>query len=396
MKSLTFSPRVVVATSAALAAVVIVLLLGGSKWWNSASRSFPQMQQARAETAALPSAATPKGIESSATASAAPASRLVESQPQALKVAQAEVNQPQANVAEGVASGFPSPVLAQAAVSLPAAATIEVSKTTLAVAAVKPTPSLQKATDGAGKTSSLGRVVEALDGQLIDRVSATRKFEIVGRSDLKAIMEEGVFGVSGNVDPATAAQVGKLTGAKYLLVTSVDDFGDITVKEELKIQKEVIQVRTIQLSAIGKIYDSMTGKLVESANFQVSTNKDITDFATATVEGNRTDVLLVAITRDMASKIANRVACVIYPPKVMDVTGKQVTIDWGDGMFISKGDEWEVCIQKKKKNDVGEEIPIEVPVGRVKITRVDRKASTGEIVGENLGIAEGCVLRKPQ
>ena len=129
---------------------------------------------------------------------------------------------------------------------------------------------------------------------------------------------------------------------------------------------------------------------MESANFQTSTNKDITDFATATVEGNRTDSLLVAIARDMAGKIANRVVDVISPATVTDVTGKQVTLDWGDGMFLAKGDKFEVFKLKQKANAD----PVEISMGFVEIKRVNPKSSSAEIVGENLGIDEGCILRR--
>lgn len=265
---------------------------------------------------------------------------------------------------------------------------------TLGIAAITPTTSLTQTVAKSDKTSSMGRVVESLDSQLIDRINATRKFEVVSRSDLKELLKEQSLADSGNVNAndKSAAKSFQIAGVKYLLVTTLDHFADITVKDELKIQKEVAQVRKIELSAIGKIYDSTSGKLLETANFQTSTNKDITDFATATVDGNRTDFLLVAIARDMAGKIANRVVDVISPAKVTDVTGKQVTIDWGDGMFLAKGDKLEVFTLKQKPNAA----PIEISVGFVEVKRVNPTSTATEIVGENLGIAEGCVLRKQQ
>ena len=263
---------------------------------------------------------------------------------------------------------------------------------TLGVAAIKPTPALAAAVEKKGKSNQMARTVESLDGQLIDRFNTTRKFEIRAGSDLKEILKEQILADSGTVDAndKSVAKSFKIAGVKYLLVTTLDHFEDITVREELKIQKEVIQVRKIELSAIGKIYDSTTGKLLESANFQTSTNKDITDFATATVEGNRTDSLLVAIARDMAAKIANRVVEVVSPAKVTDVTGKQVTIDWGDGMFLAKGDKFEVFKLKQKANAD----PVEISIGFVEIKRVNAKSSSSEIIGENLGIEEGCILRR--
>ncbi len=272
----------------------------------------------------------------------------------------------------------------------PAFVNAQDGKSTLGVAAITPTPALAAAVEKKGKSNQMARTFESLDGQLIDRFNTTRKFEIVSRSDLKALLKEQGLTDSGNVDAndKSAAKSFKIAGVKYLLVTTLDHFEDITIKEQFT--KEVMQVRKIELSAIGKIYDSTTGKLLESANFQTSTNKDITDFATATVEGNRTDSLLVAIARDMAGKIANRVVDVISPATVTDVTGKQVTLDWGDGMFLAKGDKFEVFKLKQKANAD----PVEISMGFVEIKRVNPKSSSAEIVGENLGIDEGCILRR--
>ncbi len=400
MKTLTFYPRLVVATGAALAVVVIVVLIasigvGRWKWSDSRSPSVPQTQFALAEPAASPSAATPDAVASSATASADPVSRLVESQ--ASKVVPAEVNQPKANVAERVASGFFSPVLAQEAVSLPAATPIDLGKTTLAVMAVKPMPSLQKATDAAGKTLSLGRSVEALDGQLIDRVNATRKFEIVSRSDLKPILDEQGFGTSGNVDSKTAAQIGKLTGAKYLLVTSVDDFADFSESATFPGTGKSATKRLIRLSAVGKIWDSSTGKLLESVNFQHSVKDTYEERPNTTKDGKLTDELLLTISREMAEKIAVRVADTIFPVKVLAKRDKQITINRGDGSGVEVDQIWQVfavgqdLIDPDTKEVLGKE---EVLIGKAQIKSVTPKFSTAELLEDN-GVDKGAILRLP-
>jgi len=275
------------------------------------------------------------------------------------------------------------------------------SKEPLAVGLVKPTPSLQKAIIAAGKTSSLDRVVEAFDGQLMDRINATRKFDVVGRSDLKEILKEQDFSASGNVDAKTAAQVGKLTGAKYMLVTTVDDFDDIT--ETLGAPgpagtQRTLQKRFIRLSVIGKIYNTTTGKLKESANFQYSTN-DLTEVLNGVARnGTRSDELLVAISRDTAEKIASHVADVIFPAKILIKRDTQVTINRGEGGGVAVGDTFNVfalgeeLIDPDTKESLGRE---EVKEGRVKITQVNPKTSTAQIL-EDTGIDKGAILRKPQ
>jgi len=98
-------------------------------------------------------------------------------------------------------------------------------KATIAISSIKPTPSLD-ASLKPDKKLEMGRILESLDSQMIDRVNATRKFDVVGRSDLNDVIKEQDLGASGNVDAKTAAKAGKLAGAKYLLVATVDDFQD--------------------------------------------------------------------------------------------------------------------------------------------------------------------------
>jgi Curli production assembly/transport component CsgG len=272
---------------------------------------------------------------------------------------------------------------------LPALASAQ-DKATIRVSTIKPTPSLE-ASLNADQKLELGRIVESLDSQLTDRIAATHKFDIVGGSDLTNIIGNQDLENSGNFDSKTAAKVGALNGAKYVLVTTVDNYQDNIKTQLFEGTDRSGTRREFIFSAVGKIYDSTTGKMLDSANFSIAHTNIEVNLNSVVKNGNLSDEMMTDVSRDMAGKIANRVAAVVFPPTVIDVTGIQVTIDWGSGMPISDGDEWEVCVQKLKKG-----IPVLVSVGKVKIVRVDEASSTGEIIGENLGIAEDCVLRKPQ
>lgn len=268
-------------------------------------------------------------------------------------------------------------------------------KATLAISAVKPTPSLQGAMEKAGKKDSIGRVIEAVDSQLIDRVNATRKFEIVGRSDLGAVLKEQELGGSGNVDAKGAAKAGKLAGAKYLLVTTVDDFEDSTERMEFKTLNKVGLKRKVRLSAIGKIYESSTGKLLESASIQVERKDDRSDSTALTKNAEATDALLLDAVREAAERIANRVADVAFPARVLAKRDKTITINRGDGGGVSVGQVWKVfalgeeLIDPDTKESLGRE---EVQVGKARITAVNPKTSTAEIL-DDTGIDKGAVLR---
>ena len=273
-------------------------------------------------------------------------------------------------------------------------------KATIAISSIKPTPSLD-ASVKPDKKLEMGRIIESLNSQLIDRVNATRKFDVVGRSDLGDILKEQDLGASGNVDAKTAAKAGKLMGAKYLLVTTVDDFQDYVETATFEGTGRSSTKRVFRMSVVGKIYDSSTGKLLESVNLQTGNDafKNIEENRSYSVkDGNLTDEMMVAVARDLAEKIANRVADVIFPAKVLVKRDKEITINRGEGGGVAVGNTFNVyalgeeLVDPDTKESLGRE---EVKVGKVKITQVNPKTSTADIL-EDTGIDKGAILRKAQ
>ena len=307
-------------------------------------------------------------------------------------------------------------------VLLPALAGAQ-EKATIAISSIKPTASLAASVKGVTKVDTqnntadrqksesitldtqqeLNRIIESLDGQLIDRVNATRKFDVLSRSDLADVLKEQDLGASGNVDAKTAAKAGKLTGAKYLLVATVDDFQDYMEKAIFDGTGESATKRVFRFSIVGKIYDSSTGKLLESANFQTGNDafKQIKQERNYSVKsGELSDEMMVAVARSMAEKIATHVVDVIFPAKVIVKRDNTVTINRGEGAGVAEGDVFNVfalgeeMVDPDTKESLGRE---EVKVGKVKISQVNPKTSIATILDDaTSSIAPGAVLRKAQ
>lgn len=202
----------------------------------------------------------------------------------------------------------------------------------IGVSDVKPTPALVEANRKAGKLNSLERVVQALDGQMIAAVHGTRRFEVIARSDLASLLQEA--GLAGR--PMQVA------GVDYLLVTSVDDFQDFTETATFAALGKTATRRIIQFSAVARIYESDTGKLIETANFQISNRDARENLGQTERSGDLSDALLVSLTRDMAERVARRVADVIFPARIVSRIDRQVTINRGDGTGIQAGQVWGV------------------------------------------------------
>lgn len=268
----------------------------------------------------------------------------------------------------------------------PAAAQTAPGLKKLAIAKVKPNPSVIAAAQQSGKRNSVDRMVEALDGQLLDRLQNTRKFELVGRSDADALLEEA--GATGRTFD--------FGDADYLLVVTIDDFQDFNQTATFAALGKTVSKRVIRFSAIGKVYDAKTNSIVETANFQEQNLDTEEQLALSDADGKLSDSLLVALTRRMAEKIAQRVVDVGYPARVVAKTGKTVTVNRGDGTGIAVGQLWDAFALGEDMIDPDTGVSLgreELAVGKVRITRVTPTVSQGEI-SEDFGIERGAVLRR--
>ncbi len=270
------------------------------------------------------------------------------------------------------------------------------AKASLAIYGVKPIPALEKKMKSDGRAESLERVVQAMDSQLSSAITDTRKFTVLARSDWNSILREQDFGQSGNVDPATAAKVGKMSGATFVLETTIDDFQDYVEIATFPTLGKTAEKRVLRYGAVAKLYDATTGALVESANL-VITNDDVAELPSYSARsGNLNDALIADIARLMAKKIAARISDVAFPAKIVSVIGNQIIINRGDGTGIAVGDTYRIMAMGEAMidPDTGENLGnAEADVGLAVITEVTPKFSKG-VLRENYGVERGQIARK--
>lgn len=270
---------------------------------------------------------------------------------------------------------------------------------TLSISTIMATPALENKVKSDGKSSELHRFTQSLDSVLIERISAARKFQIVGRSDVDfdAIKAEQDFAESGNVDSKSGAKIGKMTGAKYVLVASLDDFQDRS--RTIKIDNDrQMNIRSFRVSAIAKLYNSTTGQLLE-ASTQTITNEVRRNINTAILsdEGANTDQMIAQASRKMADQLVKCLTDIVYPAKVVAVSSNgTITINRGEGTDIQRGQLWAVyavgeeMIDPDTGESLGEE---ETLLCKAKVTSVKSKTTTLKIVGDDPGIEKGMIVR---
>ena len=105
--------------------------------------------------------------------------------------------------------------------------------------------------DYTGKTEALGVLRKGLAAMLISDLSGEDRYRLVERDRLQSILDELKLTKSGAVDKAAAAKVGKLLGARYLVLGSYFD-----LLGSLRADARVVEVET------GRIVQSFgaTGK----------------------------------------------------------------------------------------------------------------------------------------
>jgi curli biogenesis system outer membrane secretion channel CsgG len=69
-----------------------------------------------------------------------------------------------------------------------------------------------------------------LSGMLANELAALGAFTVVERSNLESVMREQDLGASGRVRPDTAAQIGQLTGAQYIVLGTVTAYSEETAR----------------------------------------------------------------------------------------------------------------------------------------------------------------------
>ena len=96
--------------------------------------------------------------------------------------------------------------------------------TTKTVAENKPVIGVLKFQDETGAMFLQGGVGRALTTMLTNELSARPTLTIVERQKLRAVLEEQNLSASGMVSAETSIQIGKLTGAQYLITGTITAF----------------------------------------------------------------------------------------------------------------------------------------------------------------------------
>tara|TARA_R100000027_G_scaffold67263_1_gene65301 strand:+ start:27372 stop:28277 length:906 start_codon:yes stop_codon:yes gene_type:complete len=271
-------------------------------------------------------------------------------------------------------------------------------KLTLAVGPVDVNSGVEAKASRDGSLVQLDRVSESIDSELTNSFQQTRRFDIFARSDLSSILAEQNLAGSGNLDmnDPNTAQAFQLAGVQYLVVTTINDFQDYIEKATFQAIGKSVTKRIIRIGAIAKIYDTTTGKLLESVrvNTQQQDIESDPDFKSVK-NGELSENLVSQLSKSFSDQVASRVTNVLYPAKIVGKTGNVVIFNRGDGFDIQKGDLWLVFAEGDEMvdPDTGESLgSVQAEVGKIRVIDVQPKVTRAEVI-EDYGIEKLQVVR---
>lgn len=163
----------------------------------------------------------------------------------------------------------------------------------------------------------------------------TARFEIVERNKIDKVFKEQNFGMSGMVDENTAAEVGKLLGAKYVVFGSItsatrkdiDKFGYILVRIEVGIDVRAVNTTSGKILLSESAIGVSESKLVTTADGVIVSGA--IDYNSAYADASRDAITIVG------RKIADLSPLIGF---VLSVDPSQVLIDIGEEQGVKNGD----------------------------------------------------------
>ena len=241
--------------------------------------------------------------------------------------------------------------------------------------------------------NELKSLSENLRSQLEVAISSTRVFQIVERERLKDLQLEQQFNASKGTGDAVDVKQFNVTGAKYVLFSKVTAFQiKKSVSQHGAINRQSSSV-IISATVQSKIVDTSTGIALPDI---VSISKSVTQNYDLSKMGTKVSVDMLV--DDLSKKISDATAWglinIIRPPKVLAVAAGQAMVNRGETAGLIKGLSVKIyAVEKIVDEDTGESFNNEVEVAEGHIIRSNAKQSYVKIVGEDLGVAKGCVVR---
>jgi curli biogenesis system outer membrane secretion channel CsgG len=256
---------------------------------------------------------------------------------------------------------------------------------------------------------------EAVQDMLVTELVKKQTFRVIEREQLQAILREKGLSLSGDIDPKTAIQAGKLLGVEYLITGALTQLGEtnrgVNVPGGLFGNPSVhVGSNKVEAGVDARCISTTTGEILWSESAKESSS-DAKVYVAGAGGGADDQRKLDGLLRPIVGKLADSLARVKLPTsglggagdasglvgKIAKVDGGTLYFNVGSEAEVKEGDEFDVYRVGEviKDPDTGEVLGTnEAKVGRVKVTAVrGPRLSTGSVVS-GTGMKAGDALKK--
>lgn len=246
------------------------------------------------------------------------------------------------------------------------------------------------------------RVGQGASDMLATELIKLDKFRVMERDKIATVMKEQNFTNSAAVDPATALQLGKILGVKYIVTGAVTEYGQSSsgaggggVNVGKKGYHAAVDVRII---------DATTGEILFAENGEgdkTSMNIRVFGFGGGESwnEKHASEAMREAITsvsqKIIKANLAEHSKAAAAPKgaaQIADVDGSNVTLNQGTNGGFKVGQELSISRKGKEIKDpsTGKILKVKYDkVGTIKLTNVDASYAEGKIVsGNNFAVGD--------
>lgn len=215
---------------------------------------------------------------------------------------------------------------------------------------------------------------------LITSLSKNKQYELVERNRLDKIMEEQKLVLSGLVDEKSAIEVGKLSGAEYVVV------GNITSATNKVTDKFAYKLINLEVGVDVRVVNATDGKIILSESATGSYQSKLVATADGVVVSGEVDYSagFAIASKDAIEKIGNKIAK-LSPliGFVVAIEPKRVTIDLGTEQGVIIGDKFVIfrvtdeIFHPVTKKHIGWKKEL---IAEIKIEKSEKNMSTGIVV----------------
>ena len=219
--------------------------------------------------------------------------------------------------------------------------------------------------DNVSDRSAADATALAIQNRVIDYLTQTRRFAMIDRNNIADTQTELNYIATSGMATRELARLGNKVGTDYLVVMILRELNTNIHQKKMKTNNRIKEIKQVVGEVSVRILDVATSQIKFSDTILVQSDRDYR-----------------ALAKDGGRVIGQTIQNAIYPARIVAIDGDTVTIGQG-GKTFARNEIYELVqlgermIDPYTKESLGFQ---EIPVGKIKIERVQSKQSTGRII----------------